>query len=1343
MEEDMGKTLSVAIDMGAKNNGVFVALSEGSAILDKKAATFVINEQKINFSKKSRRENRHKDRNYKRHKLAKRLFEQLHPLGQYTQQQQELLRGLLNNRGYTFLSSSVAFEALEESSYDFMLKYLPQLGAQKSKEDFEAYLTDTFDEEDELKGYLKEAIKTIDQTLRAFEFYLNKKKIFKDIDNLSSEPSELKKIEHFGWIKDLFIRNKLKIEKKEVMLTKIKEGQIDLSAIDFDAEKKRIKSLEFDAEFVEFKKEIERDLKLLREFFASIIKEIDTGAKPRQKYLKEIQKEIETYDFVDDKGALFYLAGNISNLQLRILRKFFNKNSQHKSTMDMLSRYFKAFHYKTDKEKKRREALFEYLGEYPDDLYTFLTNTPPELTIPPYEDMNNRDTYKCNTLYIKPELITAQIREALDTVLSHQVYDQLKIDENGNYAMKEHIIHRTAKGNKTLAKDFTYSKYLQRFFDATPELTDDMFNPRNIFKHEKKLERGTIDTVELFKKEFGEEVYRILKQIANKYYAEEEQINSGLYVEEHSIFEKCNRNTPYKNNVKHLLLKPIYDEEFSKENKDADRFIDSIKNERGLKAYLEKIASAYSSYQNGFYAVLQACLEQEKCVTDKNIKSIVDGLEKALMQLKNALHAIGKNETYLEEISSIRSGETKLLNRFINTLIQTHDILFKDLGGFHKTCTLCTLENAIRSNENKVLAKRLLSDVGKPIDGMLDMMLDRIAFEISEEIDASMLKESDSIEIILEQNKFSFEQSLNDVKRAMNSSVKKLKREDKDRLNVPICPYTGENFNIIEGDWDHILPQSKGVYNSKANMILVSTKGNQQKGNQDYILERLHPKHLKEVFGTEKIEEIKKKITEGVESIDTDNFSNFDNLKLMQQIALRYALFMRDTPVFDKAFEIVKLDKIKNRSNGTQKRLARLIYEKLSAKHPELMNDKEIRSRVISSQLVSATRNYLAESNEALRKQTIQKPHSHAVDAMVLFYLANSKLKGAKHRQQKYVSAIVPGFEFGNIYLKESKIKELYSKHWYETNNPKYQISSKRLFDENDIGIGYLHIYRSGKKFKKGLLKNHDVDFSLTQKTFDYWIEKEIIIPLKNEEGNNKDSLFSVNKNKLYEILFDNKSEVLNNLTYFKKIEELRYTYAKTDPFEFTNKFLDPKSKDEKEAVKAILNQKERPLLEDITVDTLMRWYSRSNKLYKNGARLGYYKSWELFAKILSKNKNELFDEIEKESRKGEVYKCLHFYDDKALALCKKTLFKTTLTKKRKKKKVYSLYSASKSDTQYIQRRKNNKGDFIYQVRIANGFNKLKGYKKIFGEDSSYLFANATNVVPLTMKNYKKAFEKQ
>ena len=52
--------LTISIDMGAKNNGVFIVKIKNNEIIVQKAFNIFIDKNNINFSKKSRRENRHK-----------------------------------------------------------------------------------------------------------------------------------------------------------------------------------------------------------------------------------------------------------------------------------------------------------------------------------------------------------------------------------------------------------------------------------------------------------------------------------------------------------------------------------------------------------------------------------------------------------------------------------------------------------------------------------------------------------------------------------------------------------------------------------------------------------------------------------------------------------------------------------------------------------------------------------------------------------------------------------------------------------------------------------------------------------------------------------------------------------------------------------------------------------------------------------------------------------------------------------------------------------------------------------------------------------------------------------
>ncbi len=105
----MNKYISpIAIDLGAKNTGVvFTHYKEGEEPQSHKGTTFVLDVNNFTVSQKDRLVNRHRMRGEQRRKLAKRLFflilEKEYGLKQEQTKIWELIRGLLNRRGFTYL----------------------------------------------------------------------------------------------------------------------------------------------------------------------------------------------------------------------------------------------------------------------------------------------------------------------------------------------------------------------------------------------------------------------------------------------------------------------------------------------------------------------------------------------------------------------------------------------------------------------------------------------------------------------------------------------------------------------------------------------------------------------------------------------------------------------------------------------------------------------------------------------------------------------------------------------------------------------------------------------------------------------------------------------------------------------------------------------------------------------------------------------------------------------------------------------------------------------------------------------------------------------------------------
>ena len=172
--------------MGAKNNGLFIAKTEGETILNKKAGCIIIDGSSIKFSKKSRRENRHKDRNYKRKRLARRLLCEIINLSTYNKEEQESIMGLMKNRGYTFLNSTTEFEKLETETICFVKSYLPTLESYTTKNGFEEFFTNCFEDEKELVEALEKYIDDINAIIVDLGNFKDKQKILSDLQSLES-----------------------------------------------------------------------------------------------------------------------------------------------------------------------------------------------------------------------------------------------------------------------------------------------------------------------------------------------------------------------------------------------------------------------------------------------------------------------------------------------------------------------------------------------------------------------------------------------------------------------------------------------------------------------------------------------------------------------------------------------------------------------------------------------------------------------------------------------------------------------------------------------------------------------------------------------------------------------------------------------------------------------------------------------------------------------------------------------------------------------------------------------------------------------------------------------------
>ena len=109
------KSLSINIDMGAINNGIFIATCQDDKIIDKNAFDIKFDKGKLNFSKIDITLRRHTRRSFDRDRFVLRLLGEILPLENLSNNQKEKLFGLFKNRGFNYLNVNFSSEIDSDS----------------------------------------------------------------------------------------------------------------------------------------------------------------------------------------------------------------------------------------------------------------------------------------------------------------------------------------------------------------------------------------------------------------------------------------------------------------------------------------------------------------------------------------------------------------------------------------------------------------------------------------------------------------------------------------------------------------------------------------------------------------------------------------------------------------------------------------------------------------------------------------------------------------------------------------------------------------------------------------------------------------------------------------------------------------------------------------------------------------------------------------------------------------------------------------------------------------------------------------------------------------------------
>lgn len=962
----------IAIDLGGKNTGLYLtqyAESELPTHNHAIASTLVLPDdgKKMTWSQTARTATRHRIRSNKRRKLAKRLLKVVIEQGfryPLNSKEWEALRGLLNRRGYNRLEVDIDLDALSQTSPTWFAEQFP-----------------------------------------AF---------FHDQTPLNTQWDDL--TEDIHNIRDLYQHTLIGLNKK--------------------AQEQQVKATLSTNDSGEIKR-ICKALTTITDSIASIITEIDSGAKHRRDYLRNIRDEISKDSRLQNiknqlgEEPLYRIIGHISNFQLRTLRWYFN-NEAHKASdyydatelHNTITRWLEGWH-PSDQEREARKQLLAAFESNQNPL-DVLIKQPPELTIPPYEDQNNRRPPKDQTLWLSPRMLVQRYGERWNlwahALRSRQPEWAEQIDNIIKLYDRNHRRKKTTEAFYT-PQNLKDSYFLQRILDRSKAL--DPYALRRLslaYSKTQPLPQALNNAYDRLQRDIGSQHTEDFLAFCQHYYQETEAARNGLWYTSpttQNLLEKSDLNPPQKKRILHTLVGNILGIELTEEA--LAQFCENlwrsrIKGNRTLKGYctvLEETRKEFGNLFNEQLKRLNYLIETGK----KDAKKLTTN-EKALWQANEYTHiAANAIQQYFGQTDTQKA-------RFSNTysMAQLYTLLETDRNGFSKISVAAHQETNWRmqtalNNENEpvVRCSRLPADSVRPFDGVLKRILERQAFHIAQQ-KAAQVKHAKitngrlTIPVLIEENRFEFSLGLAELKKSPKTKRDKIQQQltkqgspwaDKnERIKTAsqnTCPYTGKPIGD-KGEIDHIVPRAFStnqygtVFNSEANLIWCTRAGNRQKRDIAYTLTDLHQRYLMAIYGTSNCTDIEQQIHQTLNTLPKS--FTFDTLDTHQLRDLRHALFLRpENPVRETAERLLATQQ-KARVNGTQawlvRRIIQLLEQQLSAWATQQNVAVQYAAARIDAREVSLIRHQLGQTHPKLAKpQNSQQPvASHAIDAMCVLAAA-------------------------------------------------------------------------------------------------------------------------------------------------------------------------------------------------------------------------------------------------------------------------------------------------------------------------------------------------------------------
>lgn len=787
------------------------------------------------------------------------------------------------------------------------------------------------------------------------------------------------------------------------------------------------------------KKAYKTALKKLLDNASSLANLRRLGHKPRAEYFKAVREDlardsrlekiVEVFGGVDRFARLI---GHLSNLQLRAERWYFNAPELMKSPgwepdrfRKTLVRAFKFWHPDKDRNKAHLELIARI--EASKDVIDTLCTLDPELTIPPYEDQNNRRPPVDQTLFLSPAKLSSRYSDlwrawAIQLAAADPSLRPSADILNRATDRKSRVAVDGRPQQPLLAYEFSY--VLQRAFDRSKALDPYALRALAAGSTSNRLTsaRAALETC------LGRHHVETFLDCARRYYDEVEDAKVGLWFDNpEGLLERSDLHPPMKRKILPLLVANI----LQCEEKDGLEFLADVwrRKIKGRETPASRCARIETSRKNlggGFNIAYRTAIFKE----EKKLKLTTE--EKKLLKLRDLV------EETADFIAGALGLDEAKKSRFANpySLAQLYTLIETEVSGFSATTLAAHLENAWRmtsvslKNGDKVVTSaqcsRLPAETARPFDGFIRRIVDRQAWEIAKRTADDIRRQAAfdhglvDVSLFVEENRFEFSASVADLKK--NAQARKKANDmmqkadgrwaDKtERIKAAsrgLCPYCGGPLTA-GGEIDHILPRSlfrdaRGVvFNAEPNLIYVMAQCNQRKKDSRYHLSDLNAKYLNVLFGSSNTADAAAEIEQVVSRLQSQNrLKFFDLLNEHEQDCVRHALFLDDGSEARRAVLDLLETQRKARVNGTQlwmiKSLAAKIRIELSdwcRKTGNRLNFHAAATDVSSAKLL---RSQLAAHDAELAKPDVQPVSSHTIDALCAFVVGAAEEGGAAER---------------------------------------------------------------------------------------------------------------------------------------------------------------------------------------------------------------------------------------------------------------------------------------------------------------------------------------------------------